>query len=77
MAGNDGKTMVMALWVGRKDVITPEVVADFQASKEYGVQHVRDIAEGASVKLDLPVPELERYLTENCALTSPTNTLPA
>ncbi len=59
------KPSVMAVWVGRKDVITPEVVADFQASKEYGVQHVRDIAEGASVKLDLPVPELERYLTEN------------
>jgi chorismate dehydratase len=59
------KPSVMAIWVGRKDVITPEVVADFQASKEYGMQHVRDIAEGASIKLDLPVPELERYLTEN------------
>ena len=60
-----GKPSVLAVWVGRKDVITPEVVADFQASKEYGVQHVREIAEAASVKLDLPVPELERYLTEN------------
>jgi chorismate dehydratase len=60
-----GKPCVMAMWVGRKDVITPEVVADFKASKEYGVQRVRDIAEGASMKLELPVAELERYLTEN------------
>lgn len=60
-----GKPCVLAIWVGRKDAITPEVVADFQASKEYGVRHVRDIAEGASIKLDLPVRELERYLTDN------------
>jgi chorismate dehydratase len=60
-----GKPCVLAIWVGRKDVITPEVVADFQASKEYGVRRVREIAEAASIKLDLPVSELERYLTEN------------
>ena len=60
-----GKPCVLAIWVGRKDVITPEVVADFQASKEYGVRRVREIAEAASIKLDLPASELERYLTEN------------
>jgi chorismate dehydratase len=60
-----GKPCVLAIWAGRKDAITPEVVADFQASKEYGMQRVREIAEGASIKLDLPVRELERYLIEN------------
>lgn len=60
-----GKPCVLAIWVGRRDVITPEVVADFQASKEYGVRRVREIAEAASVKLDLPIRQLERYLTEN------------
>lgn len=60
-----GKPCVLAIWVGRKEAITPEVVADFQASKEYGVARAREIAEAASIKLDLPVPELERYLTEN------------
>ncbi len=60
-----GKPSVLAIWVGRRDAITPEVVADFQASKDYGVQRAREIAEAASVKLDLPADELERYLTEN------------
>ncbi len=60
-----GKPCVLAIWVGRKGAITPEVVADFQASKEYGVRRVREIAEAASIKLDLPVRELERYLMDN------------
>jgi chorismate dehydratase len=60
-----GKPCVLAIWVGRKEAMTPEVVADFQASKEYGVGRVREIAEAASIKLDLPIRELERYLTEN------------
>lgn len=60
-----GKPCVLAIWAGRKEAITPEVVADFQASKEYGVRRAREIADAASIKLDLPAPELERYLTEN------------
>jgi len=60
-----GKPAVMAMWVGRKDIFTPEIVADFLASKKYGVEHVREIAEAASIKLDLPPGALERYLTEN------------
>jgi chorismate dehydratase len=60
-----GKPCVLAIWAGRKAVVTPEVVADFQFSKEYGISRVREIAEAASVKLDLPVRELERYLTDN------------
>ena len=60
-----GKPCVLAIWAGRKDVITPEVVADFQASKEYGVRRAREIAEAASIKLELPVSELESYLTDN------------
>jgi len=45
--------------------MTPEVVADFQASKRYGMERVREISEAASVKLDLPAKALEKYLTEN------------
>jgi chorismate dehydratase len=60
-----GQASVLAIWVGRRDVITPEVVADFLASKKYGRQHVREIAEAASIRLDLPPRALERYLTEN------------
>jgi len=60
-----GNPCVLAIWAGRRDAVTPELVADFQASKEYGMQRVREIAEAASVKLDLPTAALERYLTEN------------
>jgi chorismate dehydratase len=60
-----GKPCVLAIWAGRRDVVTPEIVADFEASKKYGLERVREIAEAASVKLDLPPRALERYLTDN------------
>jgi len=60
-----GRPCVLAMWVGRREVVTPEVVADFQASKEYGMARIEEIADAASVKLDLPAKELERYLREN------------
>ena len=60
-----GKPCVLAIWAGRRDVITPEVVADFQASKQYGLERIREISEAASIKLDMPPRALERYLTEN------------
>jgi chorismate dehydratase len=60
-----GKPCVLAIWAGRPEAITPEVIADFEASKRYGIERVREIAEAASIKLDLPPRPLERYLTEN------------
>ncbi|MGH9728378.1 MAG: menaquinone biosynthetic enzyme MqnA/MqnD family protein [Candidatus Acidiferrales bacterium] len=60
-----GKPCVLAIWAGPRDKITPEVVADFQASKEFGLAHIEDIAEAASVKLDLPASSLESYLRDN------------
>ncbi|MFZ0637167.1 MAG: menaquinone biosynthesis protein [Candidatus Acidiferrales bacterium] len=60
-----GLPCVLAIWAGRRDVITPEVVADFLASKEYGMAHIADIADVASAKLDLPPEELETYLAEH------------
>jgi chorismate dehydratase len=60
-----GKPCVLAIWAGRPEVLTPEVVADFHASKQYGISRMREISEGAAIKLDMPPRELERYLTEN------------
>jgi chorismate dehydratase len=60
-----GLPSVLAIWVARRGVVTPEMVADFQASREYGLSHVGDIAEGAALKLELAPRDLERYLTEN------------
>jgi chorismate dehydratase len=60
-----GKPCVLAIWAGRREAITPEIVADFQASKRYGCEHIREIAEAASIKLDLPPRALEVYLRDN------------
>ncbi len=60
-----GKPCVLAIWVARRDVVTPELVADFLASKAYGLARISEIAEGASLKLDLPAPALEKYLRDN------------
>jgi len=60
-----GKPCVLAIWAGQRDALTPEVVTDFQASKQYGLKRIREISEAAAVKLDLPPRALERYLTEN------------
>ena len=60
-----GLPCVLAIWVARRGSVTPEIVTDFQASREYGLARIGEIAEGAALKLDLPPHELERYLTEN------------
>ena len=60
-----GKPCVLAIWAGRRDAMTPEVVADFLASRRYGLAHIGEIAENAALKLDLPPNPLERYLREN------------
>jgi chorismate dehydratase len=60
-----GLPSVLAIWVARRGVLTPEIAADFQASRDYGLARIGEIAEGAALKLELPPRELERYLTEN------------
>jgi chorismate dehydratase len=60
-----GKPAVLAIWAGNRSKVHAEVAADFLASKQYGLERVREIAEAASIKLDLPPGALERYLTEN------------
>jgi chorismate dehydratase len=59
------KPCVLAIWAGRPEALTPEVVADFEQSKRYGLERLAEIAEAAAIKLDLPPRALERYLTEN------------
>ncbi|HKM89764.1 MAG TPA: menaquinone biosynthesis protein [Candidatus Acidoferrales bacterium] len=60
-----GRPGVLAMWAARREVVTPEVVADFQASKEYGLAHLPEIAANAAATLGLPQAHLERYLSEN------------
>lgn len=60
-----GRPCVLAIWAARRGVATPEVVADFHASRDFGLANIADIAEAAALKLDLPPRALERYLREN------------
>lgn len=60
-----GLPCVLAMWVGRREVVTPQVVADFLASKAYGVPRIPEIAAEWGPRLKLPASEIERYLREN------------
>jgi chorismate dehydratase len=60
-----GKPCVLAIWTARRDAVTPEVFADFEASRQYGLARIEEIAEAASIKLDIPPKALETYLRDN------------
>lgn len=60
-----GLPCVLAIWTARREAATPEVAADFLASKEYGLARLREIAEAAEEKLQLPADALESYLRDN------------
>ena len=61
---------MLAVWAARREVVTPRIVADFLAAKKFGLAHIADIAEGASLKLELPARSLEHYLRENIDFSS-------
>lgn len=56
---------VLAVWAGRPEVITKDVVHDFQESLVYGLQHLDEISKEGAAEMKLPAAELRRYLTEN------------
>jgi chorismate dehydratase len=56
---------VLAVWAGRPDVLTPEVLADFAASRDFGLTQIAAIALNAARELELPQQALEFYLRHN------------
>ena len=60
-----GLPAVMAFWAARPEVVTPEVLVDFAASRKFGVSQIAAISLEASRELDLPKPALESYLRHN------------
>jgi chorismate dehydratase len=60
-----GLPAVMAFWAARREVATPEVVANFVASRDYGVAKIAEISQQASRELGLSAASLESYLDEN------------
>ncbi len=60
-----GLPAVLAIWAGRAESITPEVIQDFAASRDYGLARIEEISRAASRELNLPAAALETYLREN------------
>lgn len=60
-----GLPAVLAVWAARRDVATPDVAADFIASRDFGLAHISEIAFDAARELELPAPALESYLCRN------------
>lgn len=56
---------VMAVWAGRREVVTPELAADFVTSRDYGMLSIGDISAEAAQELELPQRDLETYLRQN------------
>ena len=60
---------VLAVWAARPEVVSAEVVEDFQTSRDFGLKNVNEISRRAAEELKLPAEELQRYLTENIDFT--------
>jgi chorismate dehydratase len=60
-----GLPAVLAIWAARRDVATPEVTADFLASRDFGLSHIPEICFAAARELELPQRTLESYLRGN------------
>jgi chorismate dehydratase len=60
-----GLPAVLAVWAARRDVATPEVAADFLASRDFGLSRIAEICSEAARELELPVHALEGYLRRN------------
>jgi chorismate dehydratase len=56
---------VMAIWAARPEVVTPEVLADFSASRNFGLTQLAAISLAAARELELPQQALESYLRHN------------
>ncbi len=56
---------VMAVWAARPEAVAPEVLADFAASRNFGMAHIPAICQEAARELELPQQTLESYLRQN------------
>jgi predicted solute-binding protein len=60
---------VLAVWAARPSVATPDVVADFHASRAFGLLHLHELCDASSAELRLPSSALHSYLTHNIDFT--------
>lgn len=64
-----GLSAVLAVWAARPSVATPEVVADFHASRAFGLLNLPELCDEAAKELQLRASELQSYLTDNIDFT--------
>lgn len=60
-----GLPFVFAVWAGYEDSQLTHFRKDFEASRDYGLAHLDDIAAEYSPKLRLPAEALKVYLSQN------------
>lgn len=60
-----GLPAVLAIWAAQPEVATPEVIADFNASRDFGMERITEISLDAARELELPERALESYLRHN------------
>jgi predicted solute-binding protein len=56
---------VLAVWALGRELATPELAADFLASRDFGLAHLGEISHEAAQDLELPQRALESYLRDN------------
>ncbi len=60
-----GLPFVFAFWAGYEDKNLSQFRRDFEASREFGLAHIDDIASEYALKLNLEPADVRVYLTEN------------
>jgi chorismate dehydratase len=68
---------VLAVWAARPAVATPDVVADFHASRAFGLLNLPELCDAAAAQLQLPAAALQSYLTDNIDFTLDTENVAA
>jgi chorismate dehydratase len=63
--GLTGLPAVLAVWAARREIATPDLTADFIASRDFGMSRIAEISSDAARELELPVRALELYLRRN------------
>jgi predicted solute-binding protein len=64
-----GLPAVLAVWAARPEVVSGELLADFAASREFGLARIPEISTAASRELELSPAVLASYLTTNIDFT--------
>ena len=59
------KPAVLAVWAARTEIVTPELSADFLASRDFGLRQIPEICSEAAHPMGLPEHELRLYLEKN------------